>query len=649
MNNENTAKKRGWIKNVAIIFLLILLLLTFFSNTIMTYSLPEVSAQYGQYSSLSTSVSLTGNVKANESYKVIYEPKTDDGMIQTRKVRSVYVREGDYVEKDQVIIALEGGQSTELSSLEEQYNSLKRQYALDLADDNVTYLRNSQTLEAAQTRYDDAKTSYDKLKAQYDKLMKDSPDTAEKADEIAAKRKELSAKVTALEEQISKLNMKIENAKAGAEGAEGSLAEMEMKFAELESDYKDAKEYEKRIGEQVSALSAKVKKMREAKGLTDTIQSLEEANASLYASFETNIAEIMKNNEQIAECEKKLSIIGSDKVTEIEMFQAEHDLEELNDEYADATTELGEITPIYESAKANIEAARKAFESAGELEILKAQLDGAEKELEAAKKELEENADLETLKAELKSAENEMKDAKTDLDITKNEQYKSNLSSSNNRADQKKQLDELEAKIKSYGEAPETLSVTAPIAGRIVSLYVVPGESVSSGLTVADLEIADKGYSCEVTVSTEEARKIQVGSPVTVSNSWWYSNIEASITQIRSDPQSQGKNKIVIFEIKGDVYEGQQLTLSVGDRSSSYDNVFPNSAIRQDSEGSYVLTVESKKTPLGIRYKAHRVNIEVVASDSTKTSVSGLLGGEFVITNSEKPISDGQMIRLADE
>ena len=38
--NENVSKRRDWIKNVAIIFLAVMLVLTFFSNTIMNYSLP---------------------------------------------------------------------------------------------------------------------------------------------------------------------------------------------------------------------------------------------------------------------------------------------------------------------------------------------------------------------------------------------------------------------------------------------------------------------------------------------------------------------------------------------------------------------------------------------------------------------------------
>ena len=150
-------------------------------------------------------------------------------------------------------------------------------------------------------------------------------------------------------------------------------------------------------------------------------------------------------------------------------------------------------------------------------------------------------------------------------------------------------------------------------------------------------------------MSAEEARKIQVGAPCTISNSWWYSEVSASVTQIRSDPQSQGKNRIVVITVNGDVYEGQSLSFTIGDRNQSYDCVLPNSAIREDNDGKFVLTVTSKKTPLGVRYTAVRTNIEVLASDDTKCAVSGLYGSEFVITNATSPISDKQQVRLADE
>jgi hypothetical protein len=48
MNENGGKKRREWVKNAAIIFLSVMLVLTFFSNTFMNYSLPEVAAQYVQ-------------------------------------------------------------------------------------------------------------------------------------------------------------------------------------------------------------------------------------------------------------------------------------------------------------------------------------------------------------------------------------------------------------------------------------------------------------------------------------------------------------------------------------------------------------------------------------------------------------------------
>ena len=53
-------------KNAAIVFLTIMLILTFFSNTIMNYSLPEVATQYVQSGSITAKVRGTGNVEATD-------------------------------------------------------------------------------------------------------------------------------------------------------------------------------------------------------------------------------------------------------------------------------------------------------------------------------------------------------------------------------------------------------------------------------------------------------------------------------------------------------------------------------------------------------------------------------------------------------
>lgn len=56
--------KRDWVKNAIIIFLAVLLVLTFFSNTIMNYSLPEVAAQYPLSTTITTKIRGSGTVEA---------------------------------------------------------------------------------------------------------------------------------------------------------------------------------------------------------------------------------------------------------------------------------------------------------------------------------------------------------------------------------------------------------------------------------------------------------------------------------------------------------------------------------------------------------------------------------------------------------
>ncbi len=274
------------------------------------------------------------------------------------------------------------------------------------------------------------------------------------------------------------------------------------------------------------------------------------------------------------------------------------------------------------------------------------------KELESLKKQLSEaSSDLtaDALAEKIKAQQDSIDSLEASLKITQATEEQSSTTTKLNREDQKKQLEELEKKIEVYENAPETTQITAPVAGKITSVNFTAGESVTSGNTVAAIEIADSGYIVEISMAADQAKKIQVGTPCSIVNSWWYSNITASVVSIRSDAASQGKNRIITITVTGDVTEGQTLTFSIGDKSQSYDSVLPNSAIREDNDGKFVLVVESKKTPLNVRYTVKRVDIEVLASDDTQSAVSGLYGSEFVVTNSTSPITDGQQVRLAEK
>ena len=111
-----------------------------------------------------------------------------------------------------------------------------------------------------------------------------------------------------------------------------------------------------------------------------------------------------------------------------------------------------------------------------------------------------------------------------------------------------------------------------------------------------------------------------------------------------------GQKKLLVFDVTGSsITAGQTLNISVGQRSAEYEFTVPNSAVREDSNGKFILIVESKSSPLGNRYIATRVDVEVLASDDNNSAISaGLYGYEYVITTSTKPVEAGKQVRLSE-
>ena len=116
----NKVKNRGWVKNVAIIFLTVMLILTFFSNTIMNRSLPEVATQAVTSDSITAKIRGTGTVTANGSYEVMAD--------STRKVKTVMIKEGQEVNTGDILFVLEAGASEELEAARDALRAAQKAY-----------------------------------------------------------------------------------------------------------------------------------------------------------------------------------------------------------------------------------------------------------------------------------------------------------------------------------------------------------------------------------------------------------------------------------------------------------------------------------------------------------------------------------------
>lgn len=215
-----------------------------------------------------------------------------------------------------------------------------------------------------------------------------------------------------------------------------------------------------------------------------------------------------------------------------------------------------------------------------------------------------------------------------------------------------KQIEDQITKQKKEIARLEKISVerelTSPVSGVIESISALVGKVADANTPLMSIAVSDMGYTVKCTVTAEQAAKIKVGDEATFQWYYWGETPTAKVVSIKADPSSQGKNKTVTLQVSGDVTPGTSVNFTLGNKNATFDCVVPNSAVREDAEGKFVLVVSAKSTPLGNRYTAKRVSVEVVASDETNSALSGAVSGQYVITASASPISDGMQVRLSD-
>ena len=537
--NEKKAKRREWVKTAAIVFLSVMLVLTFFSNTIMNYSLPEVAAQYITSGTITAKIRGTGIVESGSLFNV--------KVTESRKVLSMEVRVGDTVEIGDIICYLDDSESDELRQAREQLELAISAYETALLTGNLStsVLQNGGNALSAAT---------------YRKQI------------IAAQR------------AVETAQQEVDNAKKNVDDINNTIQAYDVQMT-------------------LTATTGDVAEENKAVKNAET----ELANARTEQLAAQKAMDALKNNSSVSEGDAAYSA-------------AVQRLATANARLANAQTALANAQTALQNKIDNINANLQ-----GQQNIYRANL-------VAAQRTLEEKQD------QLTQKQQELQTLTTDIGATLQ------LSALNDAVIQaQERVNALEAKA--IGA-----TVTAEVAGTITSLSVVAGENTSPDVPVATIQPEGKGYTLSFSVTNEQAQRISVGDPAELVNSWWYSDITATVASIRPDPSSPNNQKLVTFNLTGSsVTAGQTLSLQVGQRSSNYDNIVPNSAIREDNNGKFILVVETRNSPLGNRYYATRYDVEVLASDDTQSAISGALYGyEYVITTATKPVEAGQMVRLPD-
>ncbi len=700
MEVKEKSKKRELIKTIAIVFLAVLLVLTFFSGTIMNYSLPEVATQMVSSGTINAKIRGSGTLAANESYEV--------NLKQTREVRSVCVKVGDTVEEGTLLFVLGDVESEELRTAQEALENARISYqrkVLELSksysDNDLTVKSLREDLERAIAQRDAnqvtdeevtfakgdlaaAKTALTQTQAvlkELNAVQTDSEEYANAKAKVTELETEIKALITAVEgyeEQLEKLDNG-EDVTADRKIADAREA-LDKAYNNWKSDWSAYEDTIQRLADQdqvkitisinsdgvyTFSPSDQVKiegALRQWELLTaepsapgeDDAEKPKEAvqtqstednkQPAEFSNWKKAYTALLADQEDVAAKQQTLDRLRQD--SSISEGSASQQRRNIRDKLDEAESDLAAAERQLRTAQQELDAASGA----------NAQLKEQIRAWEATQRQQE--ASITTLEANLAALQEKQTAYKAALETVNAKQRELETTLSGKDID--KQLNNLELQsmnieiekqqelVDKYTKDSVGAEIKSPVSGVVSAINVSAGKDTTPDQAMAVIDVVDRGYILKIPVTNEQAKQVKVGDTAEVTNYYWGNEITAVLESITSDPSSAGQKKLLVFRVSGDIEAGTNITLSVGQRSAPMDAIVPKSAVREDANGKFVLVVTSRSTPLGNRYTATRADIQVLAEDDTSVAVSGLASSDYVITTSSKPLDAGSQVRMVE-
>ncbi len=589
--------RRAKIIRAMIAFVVILALLTFFSNTIMNLTIPKVMGAYATRGNLSYSNSARGRIAVDN--------QTEVKGLEGRVVDQVMVTNYDLVEKGDTLVTLKSiEESEELQTKKDRLKQLER---------DAEYEERGSSSTDFTSYYDSINTAKASLSDAEDVL-----DKVQNRDDVEEENRKIiddeSAKAVSLEASVSAAAKTVEDIKK-------DIAAIDAAIAPLQS--------------QIDVYVALGTPTPTPKPVPGT----EESDAD-------------ESDEAAADTENGQTENTTPTPTPIPTPVPNLDPDGLDKD--SPTYEMDKLLFKIEQ----YEEEKKALES--QLKAAQERLDDAAAELAECNGKIQdardEIASLSTLPSEasaqdavnraksaVNTAQKALSDAMTQAGISEDKARDLAEDRDEEIAKLKKQIEELEKQSK-------VTAITAPASGYIYNVAVVPGDSLTAKTLVTYI-IPETDRQCSVSFSftSQAAQNIWVGMPLEVTSGF----IEGcTVSSIKPDPADPRGKRIVKCLVDGnDAWPDEEITVNAGRGNDNYKCVVPSSAVSEDNNGSFIYVIVGSSTPLGDKYNVKRVDVSVEATDGSACAIKGEGLDKYdvmIVVRAEKPLEDGQRVRLED-
>ncbi|MBR5358128.1 MAG: HlyD family efflux transporter periplasmic adaptor subunit [Clostridiales bacterium] len=215
--------------------------------------------------------------------------------------------------------------------------------------------------------------------------------------------------------------------------------------------------------------------------------------------------------------------------------------------------------------------------------------------------------------------------------------------------DRDKSIEELETKIADLEAKIAQTEIKAPADGYVYNITIEEGSVMDKNQTIAYIiPVDDRQCTATFTFPSDVAARLSIGDEMDVTMGYVDS---CTIINIKPDPDNPREYKQVKCSIN-DMYAfpGESITVRADKSNKDYDCVIPSSAVNKDNSGYFVYQIIGSSSPLGDKYTVKRVDVTVQDDDGTYAAISGdkLDKDAMIVVRSEKPLEDGERVRLED-
>lgn len=632
---EDIVIKREWVKKAAIIFTVLMIVLTLFSNTIMNSSLPEVYVQSVSAGQIKQTIEGYGTAEAISLYEVMFN--------QSRTIKEVLVEVGDPVEEGEVLFTLEEEDSPELEAALDAVEDLRFQKEKMLINMDAPEYR------AEQREIEKTRSEIQRIKAKCMNLGITASELTMLDNTITRNSqliKQLEAELEALEEMLLEVN--------GA--TDEALRSLEQQISNQKSQIRSARDNDVPNSVRLDDLKLQLNRLKEDYDLLlaqypefkQIAPQLEEKQKELSTAKKT-LSELQNNGGDTTEAEQKVSEIEAE-ITELKADLSEHSqITAILRQIEDKEREIDQYRPYLEGASVDISGMKSELK----------RLEEEYEEKEDDNKEYKELTDKITIHKnrlaveqdkteplkQLKNLREQLDDQLFSLEETKKQD---NKASRINDLDYQKLLEDIQKQNDEISELQTTAengSIKALRSGVIRSLDITAGGITAPNSALAVIETSERGYSVSIPITKQQSETISIGDTAKTN----HSDVTATLTQIKTEPNSGGERKILTFMLEGAVQSGEEYEIQFETKGKDYEMVIPKSALYVDNVGSFVLLVTSKKTAFGGRYETKRVSVEVLEQGAQKVAIKaeGLKEMDYVVTASTKPLTGKTKVRMS--